>query len=124
MKVFKGKYGWSTSAHSKDKDGNEIKCYLDVGFKKGYEPISEPLEGEIIFREPNGKEWPAFFSSYVKQGQSVPKLMLMPAGSKPREIPKNVQNPLIGNDNKDIFHRQPEQQPQDVVISEEELPFY
>ena len=124
MKIFKSKYSWSTSAHSKDKDGNDIKCYLDVGFKKGYEPIVEPLEGELIFRDSNGKEWPAFFSSYVKQNQSVPKLMLMPAGSKPREIPKSVQSPLIGEDNKDIFHRQPEQQPQDVVISEEELPFY
>lgn len=124
MKVFKGKYGWSTSAHSKDKDGNEIKCYLDVGFKKGYEPISEPLEGELIFRDSNGKEWPAFFSSYVKQNQSVPKLMLMPAGSRPREIHKGEQQPLTGADNKDIFHRQVQQQPQDVVIDPDSLPFY
>lgn len=124
MKIFKGKYGWSTSAHSKDKDGNEIKCYLDTQFKKGTEPIIEAIEGDLIFREKDGTEWTAFFSSYMKQNVALPKIVLMPAGSKPREIPKNVQSPLMGSDDRDIFHRKPQDQPQDVVIDTDELPFY
>ena len=124
MKIFKGKYGWSTSAHSKDKDGNEVKCYVDVNFKKGTEPIVEPMEGELIFRESNGNEWPAFFSSYMKQNVPLPKLVLMPTGSKPKVIPKNVQSPLVGNDGRDMFHVKREPKPEDVVIDPDELPFY
>ena len=124
MKLFKGKYGWSTSAHSKDKDGNEIKCYLDTNFKKGTEPVIDSIEGELIFREDNGKEWTAFFSSYMKQNTALPKLVLMPAGSKPREIHKNVQAPLTGSDGRDMFHVKREPKPDEVVIDPEELPFY
>lgn len=124
MKIFKSKYGWSASAHSRDKDGNEIKCYEDVNFKKGTEPMLESIEGELIFREKSGKEWTAFLSSYMKQGQALPKIVLMPMGAKPREIPQRVQGRLMGNDDRDIFHRKAQEQPQEVVISDDELPFF
>ena len=124
MKIYKAKYGWSTSAHSKDMNGNDIKCFLDTQFKKGTEPIMESIEGDLIFRDKDGTEWTAFFSSYLKQGQSVPKMVLMPAGSKPKVIPKNVQGPLVGNDGRDMFHVKREPKPEDVVIDPEQLPFY
>lgn len=124
MKIFKNRYGWSTSAHSKDRDGNETKCYMDVNFKKGSEPIIEQIEGKLIFREADGREWPAFLSSYVKQGQTVPKLVLMPEGTRPREIPRRSQEPLTDGNGRDMFNIKREPKKEDVVIDPEELPFY
>ena len=79
MKIFKGQFGWSTSAFSKNpEDKTENKLYVNVQFKKGTEPILDTLEGDLIFREKSGNERPCFLSSYKKKDNSVaPKLIIM-----------------------------------------------
>lgn len=77
MKIYKGQYGWSTSAHSKDKDGNELKCYVNCQFKNGTEPLMETVEGELIFRDIYGVERKCFLSSYPSRNGVQPKLVLM-----------------------------------------------
>ena len=113
MKVYRGQYGWSTTAHSKTKEGEEIKYYLDAQFKQGTEP-KQDIEGELIFREKGGKEWKAFFSSYLRKGVPTPKIVLLPTMQE--------QTPLVDNNDKDLFHRT--HKTEDVVIDPEELPFY
>lgn len=113
MKIFKGNYGWSLSAHSKTKEGKELKCYLDVQFGRQSEPPVEEIEGELVFITKGGKKLPAFFSSYERKGIVTPKLILMPENVKPE------QKPLVRDDGRDMFGRK-----QDVVIEESELPFY
>lgn len=116
MKIFKGNYGWSTTAHSKTKDGRELKCYLETQFAKKSEPMTyNEVEGKLIFRSRGGVEYDCFFSSYESKGNVVPKLVLMPKG----EEPKPEQKPLTGDDGRDMFGRK-----QEVVIESEELPFY
>lgn len=120
MKIFKGKYNWSTSAHSKNQDGSENKCYLDVQFKKGTEP-SEDIEGDLIFRDELGAERKCFLSSYLKKdGTIVPKLVLLDTQLntiKPRDT-QNVQLNLTGN--KDVTGYTDH----NVEINPDELPFY
>lgn len=116
MKLFKGNYGWSTTAHSKTKDGKELKCYVDTQFAKKSEPTTyNEVEGKLIFKTRGGNEFECFFSSYEKQGMVVPKLVLMPAGT---EV-KREQVPLTGENSRDMFGRK-----QEVTIETEELPFY
>ena len=115
MKLFKGNYGWSTTAHSKSKEGKDVKCYMDVQFARKSDPPVDELEGKLIFTSRGGLEYECFFSSYEnKGGLIVPKLVMMPLGET-----KTEQKPLIGNDNRDMFGRN-----QDVTIDPEELPFY
>ena len=115
MKIFKGNYGWSTTGHSKNKEGNEIKCYVDVQFAKKCEPTTyNEVEGKLIFKSRGGVEYDCFFSSYEKQGIAIPKLVLMPKGE-----PKVEQAPLTGDNGRDMFGRK-----QEPVIDSEELPFY
>lgn len=128
MKIFRGNYGWSTTAHSKTKEGKELKNYVDVSFAKKSEPLNyNEVEGTLIFRSRGGVEYECFFSSYEKKGLIVPKLVLMPAGSKP----KVEQTPLTRDDNRDMFGRKTgnvatndEPPVQNVEISNDELPFY
>lgn len=116
MKIFKGNYGWSTTAHSKTKDGRELKCYLETQFAKKSEPTTyNEVEGKLIFKTRGGNEFECFFSSYEKQGMVVPKLVLMPAGAES----KPEQKPLTGDDGRDMFGRK-----QELKIEESELPFY
>lgn len=115
MKLFKGNYGWSTTAHSKTKEGKELKNYVDISFAKKSEPLNvNELEGTLTFKSRGGLEFDCFFSSYEKKGLIVPKLVLMPKGEIKRE-----QTSLTREDNRDMFGRK-----QDVDISPEELPFY
>lgn len=113
MKLFKGNYGWSTSAHSKTKEGKELKCYIDTQFAKHSEPDGTDIDGDLVFRSKGGKEFTCFFSSYEKKGIITPKLVLMPTDAK-RE-----QTSLTRDDGKDMFGRK-----QDLTIDPEELPFY
>ena len=115
MKVFKGNYGWSTTAHSKNKEGKELKCYVDMQFAKSSYPDGNETEGDLLFRTKDGREYSCFFSSYESKGNVVPKLVLMPVGAES----KPEQKPLTGDDGRDMFGRK-----QEVVIESEELPFY
>ncbi len=123
MKIFKGKYGWSTSAHSKNKEGEQMRCFLDCQFKRDEEPIGEDIEGELIFREADGTERSCFFSSYLKQGVMIPKLVLMGHTSKPVKEKSDTQNSVqtvLTDGKKNILGRnEPE-----LVIDPAELPFY
>lgn len=113
MKIFKGQYGFSTSAFSKNaEDGTENKLYINVQFKKGTEPIGkETIEGKLFFRNNEGEERECFLSSYKKKDGTVsPKLIIMEPGYK-----------HIGNfktSNKEQTIKEP------ILIDDDELPFY
>lgn len=111
MKIFKGNYGWSTSAHSKNKEGKDLKCYLDIQFAKRSDPEGTDIEGDLIFTSKDGRKWTGFFSSYESKGLINPKLVLMPVEEKAEQIP------MIDSQGNDMFMR-------NVDISTEELPFY
>ena len=86
MKIYKSKYGWSTTAHGRAIDGAKIENFLDCGFKKGAEPKGEEMEGELIFREKSGAERNCFITTYVKRdGAKACKLVLMDTDIIPYE---------------------------------------
>lgn len=65
----KNNYGFYTLCKGKDKNGNELKCYLSVQFKKGYEP-----SGDVAYIDIED----AFFSCYAdRNGNMLPKLIVM-----------------------------------------------
>lgn len=114
MKIYKSKFGWSTTAHSKTMEGEKIECYLDTQFQKGYEPMGEDIEGKLIFRDNNGVERDCFFTSYRKKDGTVhPKLFVM--GTKL----KDQQMPLGGGDRDLTGHFD-----NNVTINTDDLPFY
>ena len=110
MKIYKSQYGWSTTAHHKTMEGETKRCFMDVSFKRGEEPLGEEIEGKLIFRQVDGTERECFFSSYEKQGTSIPKLVVLGMG-------RQVQTTL-GGTNRDLTGHT------DVAINPEELPFY
>lgn len=112
MKIYKSNYGWSTTAHSTTKDGEQIKCYQDVQFKMGEEPAGNEIEGKLIFKGADGIERECFFSSYQSKDGLKTKLVLV--------LPKAEQTTL-NNGSVDI-HGRPVQN--DIEIKPEELPFY
>lgn len=125
MKIYKSQYGWSTSAHSKNVMGEQIKCYVDVNFKKGEEPLMESIEGKLIFREDDGSERECFLSSYEKRMDSgkimIPKIIMMGKSythSKKKDTQDSVQTEL-NDGKKSMFGKSVE-----VDINPEELPFY
>jgi len=109
MKIFKSKYGWSTSAHSNTKDGEKIRCFLDCQFKKGEEPLGEDIEGTLVFKGIDGTERDCFFSSYLKQGEPVVKLVLMRHGQDKQTILSDGTKDVLGHN---------------VEIDPDSLPFY
>lgn len=119
MKIYKGKYGWSTTAHSKSMMGEQIKCYVDVTFKKGEEPLMDEIEGKLIFKGDDGTERDCFLSSYEKRNGEekvvVPKLVMM---GKRVAVKRKEDTQVALNDGKtDMFAKS-------VEISPDELPFY
>lgn len=117
MKIYKGEYGWSASAHNKEKD---IKHYVDFQFPKNDEPMGDYVEGDLIFRLPNGKESNCFLSSYKKKDGSVhTKVVVMGAKNPLQENVIHEQQTLTGT-NKDVTgHLDPQ-----IVIDTDDLPFY
>lgn len=114
MKIYKSKYGWSTTAHSKTMEGEKIECYLDAQFQKGFEPMGEELEGKLVFKGDDGVERDCFFTSYRKKDGSVhPKLFVMGTKLKDTQMP-------LGGGNRDITGHIDN----NVTIDESELPFY
>lgn len=69
LTIYKGQYGYSTICKNKNRDGSEIKCYLNVQFKRGLEPSGEKTYIEVE---------DAFFSCYAdRDGNIIPKLVVM-----------------------------------------------
>lgn len=89
MKIYKGQYGFSTSANSKTTDGKAIKHYISVQFKKGTEPSGE-LEGNLIFKDSNGVERPCFLSSYEKKDGSVATKIIIMGGEQEKSVQTNM----------------------------------
>ena len=117
MKIYRNQYdGWSTTAHSKTKDGEPIKCYMDVSFKKGEEPLVE-LNGDLVLKCEDGTERHCFLSSYMKQGVAIPKLVVMKQKVNP-EV--NYQTRLNDGHHDVLGHRVDNE----VKIEEKDLPFY
>ena len=115
MKIFKSKYGWSTSAHSKNQDGTENKVYVDVQFPKDREPQGETLEGKLILKTAS-RESECFLSSYKrKDGTMQIKLVVM--GNKATI----EQTSLTGTDKDVVGHIVHDNK---VVIETEDLPFF
>ena len=108
MKIYKTEYGWSTTAHTDTIDGQKRKCYMSVGFKKGTEPVTEVLEGDLIFKDIYGRERNCFFTNYEKNGTPIPKLMVMGETRsaslkadrtfKREDIPTSIDNPVQEED--------------------------
>ena len=109
MKIFKNKYDkWETTAHFTTQSGSQIKNYIEVGFKKGFEPTGNEIEGELIYR--------------TEDGTVVPKLIVMhPSlfGDGKKAEPKNVQTSLTGNRDTVDGHID-----NNITIDTQELPFY
>lgn len=125
MKIFKSKYGWSTSAHSKNVMGEQVKCYIDVNFRKDEEPMVDAIEGKLIFRQDDGSERECFMSSYEKkignEKVTLPKIVMLSKIDKPRkkmDEPSSVQM-ILSDGKKDILGHT-----ENVTIETEELPFY
>ena len=119
MKIYKSKYGWSTTAHSTTVNGDKVECYFDCQFKKGFEPENE-IEGELYFKAKDGTLRSCFLSSYAKHDGTVkPKLVLKEpeVGTQMFER-KEVQVPLTGTNQTVDGHLDPE-----VKIDPDELPF-
>ena len=78
MKIYKGQYGFSTSAFGKNQTtGETIKHYVNVQFKKGTEP-EDAIEGNLFFEDRNGNKRPCFLTSYFKKdGTTETKLVIM-----------------------------------------------
>ena len=133
MRVYKTQYGWSTSAHSKTKEGATKRCYVECNFKQGTEPLIDAVEGKLIFRQDDGSERECFLSSYEKQGVMIPKLVLMdklgPVLKKvdtpvqKADTPKSVQQTLTG-DGRDMLGFQDESYDPNLKINTDDLPFY
>ena len=124
MRIYKGQYGWSTSAHSKNVMGEQIKCYVDVNFKKGEEPMLDEIEGKLFFRQDDGSERECFLSSYEKRNGdgkiAMPKLVMMGkmgTPTKKMDTSKSVQT-VLSDGRRDVLGHN------DVNIDPEELPFY
>lgn len=117
MKIFKGNYGWSTSAHSKNQDGSENKVYVDVQWPKGDEPMTDVVEGKLFFRSDDGTEKECFLSSYRKRDGSTP-VKIVVLGKKRITF---EQTSLTGTD-RDVLGHYPTDNK--VEIDVDELPFY
>ena len=114
MKIYQGKYGYQTTAHSKDLGGNENKCYIDVQFKRGTEPQTE-IEGDLFFKGNDGTVRKCFLTSYRnRNGEVKPKLMVLEPGNQPRNPQRPQQQPQQPRQNWDTQpqYQQPQQQPQ------------
>ncbi|MBQ0035541.1 MAG: hypothetical protein KBT35_01340 [Firmicutes bacterium] len=88
MKIYKSKYGYSTTAHSKDLKGNVVKNYIDVQFKIGTEP-KEDLEGELQFVTSGGDTRKCFLTSYIQNEATKVKLVVMEAETHETESQKD-----------------------------------
>lgn len=120
MKIFKSKYGWSTTAHSKNQDGSKNTVYVEVGFPKSFQPNGEEMEGELVFKT-NGQEYPCFLSSYLKKDGSTPVKLVVMGHTKYEQTSLSGDNrdvtghTIVGNTWKDDSK---------VEIDTDELPFY
>jgi hypothetical protein len=112
MKIYKSKYGWSTTAHSKTKEGEKIECYQECQFKMGEEPAADEIEGDLIFRGKDGIERSCFFSSYNSKEGVKSKLVLI--------LPKPDEQIVLNDGKRDVLGHTMN----DVIIDTEELPFY
>lgn len=115
MKIFKGNYGWSTSAHSKNPDGTDNKVYVDVQWPKDEEPLGDVVEGKLILRQEDGTERECFLSSYRKKDGTTPiKLVVL-------RNKVTIEQTTLSGDGKDLLGHYDNNK---VVIDTDELPFY
>ena len=97
LRVYKNQYGFSTLA----KNG-EDKMYIQVQFKKGFEPEVE--KADIVIKD-------GFFSMYKnKQGLAFPKLVIMSYEVEGQKTDEQIEREGIMNE-------------QDYSINNDFLPF-
>ena len=130
MKIFKNKFDkWETTGHFTTPSGSQVKNYIEIGFKKGFEPVGKEIEGELIFREEDGTERPCFFSGYQKKdGTTVTKLIVMHPSlfGDGKKEEKQVQTSLTGTRETVDGHIDSELIANDdeLIIEDKDLPFY
>lgn len=122
MKVYNGKYGWSTLCKNKDLGGNEIKCYMPVKFKRGQEPLGQVDEGVDV------KVLDYFMSCYQnKQGQVLPTMIITEwKFNEPRTESQKIaseQEPTTLKDFRAVQQPLGNEMPR-IDIQPDDLPFY
>lgn len=116
MKVFKGKYGWSTTFHNKLQNGEDLKLYMPVQFMRGQEPMKDSIDIEPV------RWWGSCYLS--KDGETKPKLFI----ADWREI-EQVQDGFVPQNDEykpdNMADYVAEDKPQEqLVFDTEDLPFY
>ena len=117
LKKSKNGFGWYAYIETEDQGGNKLSHYLNFRFKKGTEPkphelnAKESYEGELIFRDANGKERRVFPVVHEYNGLKSIEFVLLGDGSKPVDLG------FTNDDVSSIFGKANE-------ISPEDLPFY
>ena len=109
MKVFKGKYGWETVAHNKLQNGEDLKYYMPVQFRRGQEPMSDSIDITPTV-------W--WLSCYLSQSSTRPKLFI----SEWNETFPRYEDGFKPQSMSDYLGKE-EEEPE-INIEQEELPFY
>ena len=107
MKVFKGKYGWTTTFHNKLQNGEDMKYYMSVQFMRGFEPTVDSIDIEPV------RWWGSCY--LTREGEAKPKLFI----AEWRELlPKPQSTPNMAD------YLKEEEPPEQINIDADELPFY
>ena len=121
MRIFKNEFGWSASAHNKQKN---IKYYVDVQFPEGAEPMGDYADADLVLRFPNGEEKECFLSSYQrKDGSSHPKIVVLKNKQPLHRNELNEQTTLTGNGRDMVGHMDQNTVRMADLIKDDDLPF-
>ena len=124
MKLFRGKYGWSTLTKS-NQEGTINKLYMNVQFPKFEEPLGDELDGELFFRTDNGEEKKCFITNYQKQDGTLSfKLVFNKEQTEPNETNMMQDNSeryqtKLSDGESDMFGAKTND-----IVDDEDLPFY
>lgn len=102
-------YGYYSTIKSKDKNGNEVTAFMNINFKKGTEPESKSIQGELYFIDEFGDKRKAFFNAYKRNDGTVQPGLVLMGVERSRERYSNQEK---------------EQKDSTLVINPEDLPFY
>lgn len=123
-------YGWYSQVESKDMGGNVSKGYLNFQFKKDCEPKQEELnqwgsyEGELWFKDNNGRFRKVFPIAQTYEGKTSVKLMLLDWQFTTDEVKKEKPINPQGEEDTSMFGGEKSKSGEYVDIKSEDLPFY
>lgn len=111
MKVFKSKYGWTTTFHNKMQNGEDMKYYMSVQFMRGFEPTVDSIDIEPV------RWWGSCY--LTREGEAKPKLFI----AEWREIVPKIGDTFEAETMAEYLHKE-EDNTEEINIEQEELPFY